>query len=81
MKYLLVLAVLLVAFYIWRHNRESEARDRAEEAARKAPPKPPAPPAAMTTCRHCGLHLPASEAVRGILGDYCGQAHRRLGEG
>lgn len=82
MKYLLVLGVLLAAVYLWRHNRSAEERERAERAAPPTPrPAPPAQPDAMVTCRHCGLHLPSSEAVKGTLGYYCGQEHRRLAEG
>ena len=82
MKYLLVIAVVLVAFYIWRHNRRVESQERDDDPR----PKPSAPrtnalPAAMITCRHCGLHLPASDAVKGSLGYYCGQEHRRFAEG
>ena len=83
MKYLLVLAVVLVAFYVWRSNRAGEARERAEEAARRAPPaRPPvARPDAIVTCRHCGVHLPSREAVKGALGYYCGPEHQHLAEG
>lgn len=81
MKYLLVLAVLLVAVQVWRYNRATEARERAAQP----PPPKPAPkaalPDAMVTCRHCGLHLPSQDAVRGTLGYYCGKAHQRLAEG
>jgi uncharacterized protein len=73
MKYLLVLAVVLVAFWIWRNNR---VRD-------DAPPKPPAkrqplPPVTMVECRHCGTHLPEGEAFVGRHGSYCSDEHRRL---
>ena len=84
MKYLLVIAVVLVAFYIWRHNRRAEAQERAEaeQADRQRPSRrTPAVPSAMVTCRHCGLHLPAPDAVKGSLGFYCGPEHRRLAEG
>ncbi len=84
MKYLLVIAVVLVAFYIWRHNRRAEAQERAEaeQADRQRPSRrTPAVPSAMVTCRHCGLHLPAPDAVKGSLGYYCGPEHRRLAEG
>ncbi len=30
MKYLLVLAVVLVAFYIWRNNRAADAQAQAD---------------------------------------------------
>ncbi|HEY0489897.1 MAG TPA: PP0621 family protein [Telluria sp.] len=32
----------------------------------------------MTQCAHCGLHFPASEAVRADGLDYCSPAHVRL---
>ncbi len=79
MKYLLVLAVVMVAFYIWRNNRVS---DRAE-AARRAPPPSGRPqlPTVMVACPHCGTHLPENEAVQGRQGAYCSAEHRRLREG
>lgn len=81
MKYLLVLAVVLVAFYLWRNNRDAEAREQAERASPPPRPTPPTGPDAIVTCRHCGLHLPSTDAVKGSLGYYCGQEHRRLAEG
>lgn len=84
MKYLLVAAVVLVAYWIWRHNREEEAREarEAREAAqRRQPPAQPAIPAQMVTCRHCGVHLPQTDATKGLLGYYCGKEHKRLAEG
>ena len=32
----------------------------------------------MTSCAHCGLYFPASEAVHEGGHDYCSQAHARL---
>lgn len=76
MKYLLVTAVVLVAFWIWRNNR------RADQAA-PPPPRSRAvgQPAPMVACGHCGMHLPADEAVQGRHGSYCCQEHRRQAEG
>jgi len=77
MKYLLVLAVVMVAVYVWRQNRRADI-----EAQRPAPPpQPPQPaqaPSLMVTCLHCGTHLPPGEAAKGHLGWYCGDEHRRL---
>ncbi len=49
------------------------------------PPRPSSPAPApgmqienMTRCAHCGLHFPASEAVRADGLDYCSPAHVRL---
>lgn len=76
MKYLLVLVVLWVAFAIWRNGRRREAE-------RDAPPAPRpggalAGPQAMIRCAHCGLHLPATDALPGKDGKaYCSAAHRQ----
>ena len=72
MKYLLWL--LLGALAWWAYRRSRAARDHS---AGSAPPKPtPATPQDMVACRHCGLHLPHSEAVAGARGPYCSAAHR-----
>jgi len=76
MKYLLVLAVVLVAFYIWRNNRITDRSD-----APKAPTRPSNVPAIMVACLECGTHLPDSEAVRGRDGSYCSVEHQRQHEG
>ena len=78
MKYLLVLAVVMVAFYVWRNNRLT---DRSDAAAPKAPPRKAAVPAIMVACLECGTHLPESEAVRGRQGAYCSAEHQRQHEG
>ena len=78
MKYLLVFALVLVAFWIWRNNREAE-RDAAA-------PRQPAPPqrepavTEMVACDVCHVHLPKSEALIGNRGIYCSDAHRRQAE-
>lgn len=78
MKYLLVLAVVVVAFYIWRNNRLADRGD----AAPPNPSRRPATPAIMVACRQCGTHLPQSEAVQGRDGScYCSAEHRQLQEG
>ncbi len=44
------------------------------------PVKPKAEPEAetMSRCAHCGIHFPASEAVRADGLEYCSPAHVRL---
>ena len=83
MKYLLVMAVVLVAFYIWRNNRAADAQAQADPArtAQRKAAQPPAAPDAIITCRHCGVHLPSRDAVKGTLGYYCGPEHQRFAEG
>lgn len=62
-------------------------RSKLRAAARKqqthVPPREhgAAAPAAienMTSCAHCGLHFPASEALHADGRDYCSPAHLRL---
>lgn len=84
MKYLLLLVVLLLGVWLWKRNRSTEARERPlQRAPRPAPPPPPASTEVteMVACLHCGLHLPAHEAVAGQHGPYCSQAHRQAREG
>ncbi len=81
MKYLLVLAVVWVAYWIWRKNRLT---DKAQEKKAAPPPRPPAVPqlpTVMVACPHCGTHLPENEALPGRQGAYCSAEHRRLHEG
>ncbi|RYY82530.1 MAG: hypothetical protein EOO24_40245 [Comamonadaceae bacterium] len=76
MKYLIVLFVIAVAIWLWRRNRrEQEIDDRSRHRA--AAPPPPGTPQQMARCAHCGLHLPAIDAIAGP-GDrvYCSAAHR-----
>jgi uncharacterized protein len=82
MKYLLVLAVVLIAFWLWRNGREKAD----DEATRRSPPKAPAAPRAaadpvdMVSCAVCGVHLPQTEAVQGSKAVYCGHPHRLAAE-
>jgi uncharacterized protein len=67
MKYLLVLAVVAVAFWVWRNNRQTTKADK------KVPPtKEP-----MLQCATCGVHLPAADAITGRRGSYCSPAHQQ----
>jgi uncharacterized protein len=46
---------------------------------RPTPPEPQQPAIEMmTSCAHCGVYFPASEAVRADGLDYCSPAHVRL---
>ncbi len=78
MKYLLVLAVVVVAFWFWRQGRQVD-NDTPPAAPRRAKPLPP--PTAMVACQQCGTHLPDTDSVRGRQGAYCCEEHRRLHEG
>lgn len=76
MKFLLVTAVILIAFWIWRNNRQ----DGHGSATPPAPPRPAGRPARMVACSHCGTHVPESEQLAGRNGVYCCAEHRRLAQ-
>ena len=72
MKYLLLLALLVVAYLLWRNARLARG---APPAGRK--PDAAAGPQEMVSCPVCGLHLPKADAVTGADGLlYCSQEHR-----
>jgi uncharacterized protein len=78
MKYLLVTALAVLVFWVWRHNRQAE-RDAAQ---RENMPRPRAAAKSLqatevVACDLCEVHLPRSEAVTGRKGLYCSEAHRR----
>jgi uncharacterized protein len=77
MKYLLVVAVVWIAFPLWRNNRIAEQRKaNPPDAPKNALGKPQD----MVRCPVCDLHLPRSDAVTGHRGAYCGDAHRKQAE-
>lgn len=81
MKYLLVLTVVLVAFWIWRNNRRQEQAERqAARQSRPRTPSVPTPPLRMVACAHCGTHLPETDALASPEGFYCSEDHRRRGQ-
>ena len=79
MKYLLVISLALVVFWLWRHNRQAEKR------AAPGPRRPPGPPPAATEiveCDVCKIHLPKTDALMAPGGGfYCCEAHRRQAAG
>ena len=77
MKYLLVLAVVLVAVWLWRNNRRVEKREQ-----RPASPTPLSAPQDMVRCAVCPVHLPRNDALAGPDGSlYCCQEHRQRAGG
>lgn len=72
MKYLLLVAVIAVAYLLWRN-----ARIARDPRAGGRPGGTPAAPQEMVSCPVCGLHLPRADAVTGKDGlPYCSQEHR-----
>ncbi|MDR2990582.1 MAG: hypothetical protein LBU72_01370 [Burkholderiaceae bacterium] len=74
MKALLVLLAVAAAVWLWRRGqRVSAARARRPSVGAPQP---------MLRCARCGVHLPASSALRGREGRaYCCPAHRQQAEG
>ena len=74
MKYLLVLAVVLLVLGLAR------ARRRVDSKPVRPAPGPEAATEEMVRCAHCGVHLPRRDAlVGGASGLYCSEAHRLAG--
>ena len=78
MKYLLVLLVVGVGLWMLLARLRGDAPQRKE--GRPLPPSAkPGAPLEMVECAHCGLHLPAADALADGSRLYCSDAHRRLG--
>ena len=78
MKFLLVL--LVVGLGLWMllsRLRGPGAGGEGDDAAR--PEKSAAKPVEMVVCAHCGVHLPATDALALGTRLYCSDAHRQLG--
>ena len=72
MKYLLLFAVLFIAYMMWRNKRID---DGSGAAGRSGPTQRPLQ---MVSCQVCGLHLPKTDALVGSDGQfYCSQEHRQ----
>lgn len=70
MRYLLIVAVIIVAVLLWRRALRRNL----------PPPAGPAPdPAgeAMVQCRVCGVYLPQQESLKDGPFHYCSEAHRQ----
>jgi uncharacterized protein len=84
MKYLLVLLVVMVGFWVWRANRSEERAERRaqKQAAQSARDRAGRELQAvdMIGCEQCGLHLPRSDAITGRKGMYCCAQHRDQAE-
>ena len=71
MKYLLLLGVLLVVYFVWRSQRDTKDDAAAPRATT------PALPQDMVRCPVCAVHLPRSDALVDPRGRfYCSPEHR-----
>ena len=76
MKFLLLIAIVLLVAWLWRGNREEDGRERSASAGRTraAPPQQE-----MIQCPVCSVHLPRADALPGPDGRlYCCAEHRLL---
>jgi uncharacterized protein len=79
MKYLLLLLGVGLVVWQWRKHRSQQHLSKKPDSS--AVPPPAASTIDMVRCSHCGVHVPATDAVHGQRGAYCTEAHRRTAEG
>jgi len=80
MKYLLLLAIVLLVAWLWRGSRTQDRADAADAQA----PRPDSAPVQqeMVQCPVCSVRLPRSDALPGPDGQlYCCAEHRARGAG
>lgn len=70
MKYLMLLALAAVLWWVWSKRRETPPAVAPERPVER-----------MVSCAHCGVHLPESDALKDGKGFYCSQAHRQAAGG
>jgi uncharacterized protein len=70
LKYVVLIVVIVVAWFIIKSHLKKVQRSRHDS--------PPRDEEDMVRCVHCGVHLPRSESV--MSGDlfYCSPDHRQL---
>lgn len=74
MKYVvLVLVVVLLLWLLKPRRRRDDTAARPQRARVEAAEQ-------MVVCAHCGVHLPRSDALPGMGGVFCGEAHRAAHE-
>jgi len=83
LKFLLLAVLVLWLLYspgVRQLLRGGRSSDPKKPTARTKPE--PAHPVDMVPCAHCGVHLPACDALVSDAGlRFCSEAHRRAGPG
>ena len=78
MKLGLLLLLAAAAFLWFDHGRKTRLKNRSD-STRQSSPRSAADSERIFACAHCGLHVPASDALVDLAGArYCCEAHRRL---
>jgi uncharacterized protein len=70
-----ILLALLIYFAVRSKLRAAARKQQMHVPPRQQQAAPPAAIENMTSCAHCGLHFPASEALHADGRDYCSAAH------
>ena len=68
MKYLLLLALIGVIWWMWKKRSALPQADGDVRRDRE--------PEKMVVCAHCGVHLPESDSLTDGQAIYCNAAHR-----
>jgi uncharacterized protein len=77
MKLLLLLLVVGAAAWLWRQARRRELPGD-DAASNGSSSRRGAVQEDMPACRHCGTHVPRSDACFGPQGEaFCSEAHRK----
>jgi uncharacterized protein len=74
MRLLFWIALIVLVVMAVRSKAKGVLRQHQQPQQPKAEPEAET----MSRCAHCGIHFPASEAVRADGLDYCSPAHVRL---
>ena len=72
MKFLLLMMIILVLWWVWRKRAERQGSDLNVPEAKK--------PEQMVVCAHCGVHHPLSESIVEGVENFCSTAHRLAGK-
>lgn len=71
-KYLLLIALAVVIWWMWRKAQAVRLNDQSPPIPRAAEP--------MVRCAHCGVNQPVSESILAGNLYYCSAAHQRDAE-
>ena len=74
MKFLLLLAALLLGVWLWRSNRTLDPKLKRQQ------PRASPQPLVMVRCTLCAVHVPSGDAVQGNNGVYCNADHLHRAE-
>ncbi len=79
MKYLLVLLVAAVVYSLWKNRAGSVRRAPPPGGGPSVAPSRARPAEVMIACEHCGLHVPAGEAIVQSGHTFCSREHAHSG--